>query len=100
MTAAKKVCSVAALVVAGGFAYMHLSGPNGVAQLISNRQELRALEQEIGTLKKDNQRRRARLLELTTESGIESAIRDRTGKVKPNEKLLRLPEELEERKPE
>jgi cell division protein FtsB len=89
----RKVSVGVVLAAAGAFAYVHLRGPYGIPSLLDKREKIQLLESEIEQLRRDNDRRRRRIQDLTTGDGIESAIREKTGKIRPNEKRLHFPPE-------
>ncbi len=91
--ALKKVASVALLVAAGGFAYVHLQGPNGIPDLIEKHHAIERQEEKNRLLRENNERQRARNRDLERPEVLELEIRKRIDKLRDNEKEFKLPDE-------
>jgi cell division protein FtsB len=93
-TAIRRIGYAALIMVAGGFAFVHLRGPNGLPALMEKRRVIRDLEEQNGALKADNERRRARNEDLKEKPDTwDLEIRKRTEKIKENETDFKLPPE-------
>ena len=93
-TAFRRLTYAAAIVVAGGFAFAHLQGPNGVAALMEKRKMIRAMEDQNEALRRDNERRRLRNKDLQQDpETLDLEIRKRTEKIKKGETNFKLPPE-------
>ena len=91
-TVSRRLTYGVAILIAGGFAFAHLRGPNGLTALMEKRREIRALEQENAQLKADNDRRRQRNADLSQNPNTwELEIRKRTEKIKKGETDFKLP---------
>jgi cell division protein FtsB len=81
------------ILVAGGFAFAHLRGPNGIAALMEKRQAIRTLEEQNDALRRDNERRRLRNRDLQNNPEAQDLeIRKRTEKLKKGETTFKTPE--------
>ena len=93
-TLSRRLTYGVAILIAGGFAFAHLRGPNGLTALLEKRREIRLLEQENAQLKADNERRRQRNTDLQKDPNTwELEIRKRTEKIKKGETDFKLPAE-------
>jgi cell division protein FtsB len=93
-TALRRLAYTAAIVVAGGFAVIHLRGPNGLEALLQKRRAIRALEAENKALAADNERRRLRNQDLKQKPETwDLEIRKRMEKQKEGEVQFKLPPE-------
>jgi cell division protein FtsB len=91
-TAIRRLGYAALIVVAGGFAFVHLRGPNGLPALLEKRRVIRDLEEQNSALRADNERRRSRNRDLKEKPDTwDLEIRKRTEKIKENETDFKLP---------
>jgi cell division protein FtsB len=79
------------LMLAAAYVTVALLGPNGVSALVKQRQELDALERDNANLQKirDELRENVKALETDKETQ-ELAAREKIGKVKKNEKVIKV----------
>ncbi|MBK5292913.1 MAG: hypothetical protein JJE04_14735 [Acidobacteriia bacterium] len=91
--ALKKLASLALLMAAGGFAYIHLQGPKGIPALLEKHDAIEKLEEKNRLLRESNDRQRARNLDLQRPEVLELEIRKRVNKLRDNEKDFKLSEE-------
>jgi cell division protein FtsB len=92
-TAFRRLAYSAVILVAGGFAFAHLRGPNGIPALIEKRKAIRSLEEQNESLRKDNERRRLRNKDLQHNPDAQDLeIRKRTEKLKKGETSFKIPE--------
>jgi cell division protein FtsB len=93
-TALRRVAFATVIFVAGGFAFFHLSGPNGIPALSEKRKAVRALEEQNEALRKDNERRKLRNKDLKQNPETwDIEIRKRMEKLKKGETNFKLPPE-------
>jgi cell division protein FtsB len=92
-TAFRRLAYSAVILAAGGFAFAHLRGPNGIAALMEKREAIRAMEEKNEALRRDNERRRARNQDLQQNPDAQDLeIRKRTEKLKKGETSFKIPE--------
>jgi cell division protein FtsB len=93
-TAIKRVAFVAALVMAGGYAYLRLEGPHGLSELQQKRKTIEALELENQKLETEVKRHKKRNWDLQyNPEVIGNEIRIRTNKIQNGDKEFRTPGE-------
>jgi len=83
----KKLGYATAALVAGGYAYAALQGPQGLPSLIDKWEEVRRLEKENADLRRKIEEKRARLKALEGEA-VEFEVRRELQHLKPGEKTL------------
>lgn len=82
-----------AIVLAGGYAWMTLRGPQGVAALMEKHREIRQLQEQNGATALDNERRRERIRKLqSSESEQDMEIRKQLKMQRPGETTFILPD--------
>ena len=92
--ALRRIVFAAAIFVAGGFAFVHLRGPNGIPALTEKRKAVRTLEEQNEALRKDNERRKLRNKDLQQNPETwDLEIRKRMEKLKKGETNFKLPPE-------
>ncbi len=88
----RTACAVA-VVLAAGYAFFALWGPEGISALGAKRREVRELEQRNAALARDVEQRRERINRLReSASQQELEIRQRLKLVRPDEKVYVLQE--------
>ena len=88
------------VVVAAGYAFMTLRGPQGVPALIQKQKEIRALEKQNAELGREIELRRDRIERLRAdESEQELEIRQRLKLVRPGEKVFILQDSAARKNP-
>jgi len=81
----------AALLAAGGYAWVALSGPQGIPGLLDKRRQIRELEQHNAQLARQIEEKRTHIHRLRdSQSGQDLEIRQRLKLVKPDEKVFVL----------
>lgn len=97
-TALRRVGFVSLLAVAGSYAVVHLSGPNGIPALLERRKEIRALETANQELRDANLRQQQRNKDLVhDEDLLRREIQERLNKVPKRAKEFRDDETPRER---
>jgi len=82
-----------AVLVAAGYAFVTLRGPQGIPSLVQKQTEIRTLEKQNGDLAREIESRRERIRRLREdESEQELEIRQRLKLVRPGEKVFILQE--------
>ena len=89
-----------AVLVAGGYAFVTLRGPQGIPALAEKQKEIRILEKENADLARDIEMRRERIQRLRDdESEQELEIRQRLKLVRPGEKVFILQDPVAPKNP-
>ncbi len=80
-----------ALLLAVGYAFVTLRGPQGIPALAEKRQQIEELEKRNGVLARDNEAKRDRINRLRESPSLqELEIRQRLKLVRPDEKVYIL----------
>jgi len=93
MTALKTIACGLLLAAAGGFAYIHLQGPNGIPALREKRDAIQQVEEQNRLLRLQNGQLRQRNEDLQKPEVIEMEIRRRLHKLRKGEKDFKIPDE-------